>query len=235
VAAGRFVSPNEPLPSKQEFPMDRRLLLASLTAAVAAPVFAQQSNQSAGTPPNITARSGLLGPDEMQHIQQTLQLGMVALETSRIALQKARNDNLKQFAQFESDEQTTLAQVLHTMMDPTAPAATGATTQSQPAQTGSSASSTPAMAASSAARGPDSVLDTKGREMIQKLQQASDAEFDKAYLAGQIEGHRDLLQVQERYLSSNPQNINHVNVVKLARGQIKEHIALLANIQNVVR
>jgi putative membrane protein len=79
------------------------------------------------------------------------------------------------------------------------------------------------------------VLDTKGRETIQKLQQASDAEFDKAYLAGQLEGHRDLLQVQERYLSSNPQNINHVNVVKLARGQIKEHIALLTNIQNVVR
>jgi len=212
--------------------MDRRLVLVSLTAAVAAPVFAQQSNQSAASPPNTTARSGMLGPDEMQHIQQTLQLGMVALETSRIALQKARNENLKQFAQFETDEQTTLAQVLQTMMDPTAP---GATTQSQSTQTGSSVSSTPATAASSAARAPGSAIDTKGREMIQKLQQASDAEFDRAYLAGQIEGHRDLLQVQERYLSSNPQNINHANVVKLARGQIKEHIALLTNIQTIVR
>jgi putative membrane protein len=235
MAAGRFGSLSKPFTNKQELPMDRRLVLVSLTAAVAAPAFAQQSNQSTGTQSNTTARSGLLGPDEMQHIQQTLQLGMVALETSRIALQKARNNNLKQFAQFETDEQTTLAQVLHTMMDPTAPAATGATTQRQPAQTGSSASSTPATAASSAARTPDSVLDTKGREMIQKLQQASDAEFDKVYLAGQIEGHRDLLQVQERYLSSNPQNINHVNVVKLARGQIKEHIALLTNIRNIVR
>jgi len=79
------------------------------------------------------------------------------------------------------------------------------------------------------------MLDTKGREMIQKLQQVSEADFDKTYLAGQMDGHRDLLQVQERYLASNPQNINHVNVVKLARGQIKEHIALLTNIQNVVR
>jgi putative membrane protein len=215
--------------------MDRRLVLVSLAATAATPVLAQQSNQSAGTPSNATARSGLLGPEETQHIQQTLQLGMVALETSRIALQKARNENLKQFAQFETDEQTTLAQVLHSMLDSTAPAVTGATTQSQPTQTGSSASSTPAAAANSAARAPDSVLDTKGREIIQKLQQASDSEFDKAYLAGQIEGHRDLLQVQERYLSSNPQNINHANVVKLARGQIKEHIALLSNIQTVVR
>jgi putative membrane protein len=171
----------------------------------------------------------------MQHIQQTLQLGTVALETSRIALQKARDANLKQFAQFETDEQTTLAQVLHTMMDPTATAASGAQTQGPSAQTGSSASSTPATAAASAARAPDSMLDAKARETIQKLQQASESEFDKAYLAGQIEGHRDLLQVQERYLSSNPQNINHANVVKLARGQIKEHIALLTNIQNVVR
>jgi len=215
--------------------MDRRLVLVSLTAAVAAPALAQQSNPSAGSPSNAAARSGLLGPDEMQHIQQTLQLGMVALETSRMALQKARNENLRQFAQFETDEQTTLAQVLHTMMDPTAPAVTGATTQSQSAQTGSSPSSTPATAATSAARAPDSMLDTKGREMIQKLQQVSEADFDKTYLAGQMDGHRDLLQVQERYLSSNPQNINHVNVVKLARGQIKEHIALLTNIQNVVR
>jgi putative membrane protein len=215
--------------------MDRRLLLFSLTAMATSPVLAQQGNQSAGPSANTTARSGLLGQAEMQHIQQTLQLGMIALETSRIALQKARNENLKQFAQFETDEQTTLAQVLQTMMDPTATAATGAPTQNPSAQTGSSASSTPAAAAASAARAPDSMLDAKSREMIQKLQQASNAEFDKAYLAGQVEGHRDLLQVQERYLSSNPQNINHVNVVKLARGQIKEHIALLNNIQNVVR
>jgi len=215
--------------------MDRRLILVSLATAIATPVLAQQSGPSAGALSNPTARSGLLGPEETQHIQQTLQLGMVALETSRIALQKARNENLKQFAQFETDEQTTLAQILHSMLDPTAPAVTGATRQTQPAQTGSSASSTPAAAANSAARAPDSILDTKGREMIQRLQQASETEFDRAYLAGQIEGHRDLLQVQERYLSANPQNINHVNLVKLARGQIREHIALLTNIQTVVR
>ena len=54
-----------------------------------------------------------------------MQLGMVALETSRIALNKARNDDLKQFANFEVQEQTTLSEILRSMMDPSATAATG--------------------------------------------------------------------------------------------------------------
>ena len=222
--------------------MDRRILLAGIAAtAMAAPALAQQTNPNSAMPTGQTGASGMragagqLGQAEMQHIQQTLQLGTMALETSRIALQKARNEDLKQFAQFETDEQTTLSQVLHSMMDPTATAATGSTMQGQTAQTGSSASSTPMAAATSAGRAPDSMMDAQGREMIQKLQQASGAEFDREYLQGQIQGHRNLLQVQEQYLSSNPQNINHVNVVKLARGQIREHIALLEDMQKKMR
>lgn len=225
--------------------MDRRLLLAGLAAiAAAAPALAQQSNPNSAMPTGQTGTSGTagmragagqLGQAEMQHIQQTLQLGTMALETSRIALQKARNENLKQFAQFETEEQMTLSQVLHSMMDPTATAATGSTMQGQSSQTGSSASSTPMAAANSAGRAPDSMMDAQGREMIQKLQQASGAEFDREYLQGQLQGHRTLLQVQEQYLSSNPQNMNHANVVKLARGQIREHIALLENMQKTMR
>jgi putative membrane protein len=52
--------------------------------------------------------------------------GMVARETSRIALEKARNADLKQFAQFEVDEQTTLSEVLNSMMEPATTATTGA-------------------------------------------------------------------------------------------------------------
>jgi putative membrane protein len=222
--------------------MDRRLLLTGLVAAVAAaPALAQQSNPNSPMPTGQGGSAGLagsgsqLGQAEMQHIQQTLQLGLIALETSRIALQKANDANLKQFAQFEADEQTTLSQVLHTMMDPTATAAVGSPMQGQASQTGSSMSSTPNMAANSASRAPDSMLDAQGREMVQKLQQASGAAFDREYLQGQLQGHRNLLQVQERYLSSNPQNISHVNVVKLARGMIKEHIALLEDMQGKIR
>jgi putative membrane protein len=175
--------------------MDRRIVLAGLAAAFAAPALAQQSGASSTMQSGSAAgqagamRAGQMGQAEMQHMQQTMQLGQMALETSRLAQQKAKNENLKQFAQFEVEEQTTLAQILQ----------------------------------------------SKGREMVQKLQQASADTFDKEYLQGQIQGHRDLLQVQERYLQSNSQNREHMAVARLARGRIQEHIVLLEDMQKIVK
>ena len=152
----------------------------------------------------------------MQHMQQTMQLGMVALESSRIAMSKIRNDDLKRFANFEVQEQTTLSEVLRSMMDPGATAATGSA---------SSQSGQPAMQ-----------MDPSARDMMQKMQnQQAGAEFDKMYLEAQLQGHRDLLQVQERYLQSNPQNREHMNVAKMARGHIREHIAMLEDMQKTMR
>ena len=145
-----------------------------------------------------------------------MQLGMVALETSRIAQQKAQNADLKRFATFEVQEQTTLSEVLHSMMEPAATAATGGA---------ASGTSAPAMQ-----------MDAQSREMIQRLQNTQPGEaFDRQYLQGQMEGHSALLQVQTQYLQSNPQNREHVNVAKMARGVITEHIALLEEIQTKMK
>ncbi|MFC5482748.1 DUF4142 domain-containing protein [Microvirga aerilata] len=161
---------------------------------------------------------------DMQHMQQTMQLGMVALETSRIAQQKAQNADLKRFATFEVQEQTTLAEVLHSMMDPATTSATGAAAQSS--QPG----------AASGANAPAMQMDAQSREMIQRLQntQAGEA-FDRQYLQGQMEGHSALLQVQSQYLQSNPQNREHMNVAKIARAVITEHVALLEDIQTKMK
>ena len=200
--------------------MDRRIVLAGLAAFAAAPALAQASGagsaaNSAGSamPAGQAGAMGAarLGQAEMQHMQQTLQIGSVALETSRLAQQKARNENLKQFAGFEVEEQTTIAEILRGMMDPAATAAAGAA----PAGTAS--------------------RDPKGAEMVQKLSQAQGEAFDREYLKGQIEGHRDLLAVQEQYLKSNAQNREHMNMVKLARGRILEHSALLEDMQKTVK
>ncbi len=205
--------------------MDRRVVLAGLAAFAAAPALAQQSGGGAATGTAAPAMSAgqtsaagaagaaRLGQTEMQHMQQTLQLGSVALETSRLAQQKARSEDLKQFAGFEVEEQTTIAEIIRGMMDPSATAAAG---------------SAPA-AAGGAPR------DAKGAEMVQKLSQAQGEAFDREYLKGQLEGHRDLLEVQERYLKSNSQNREHMNMVKLARGRIMEHIALLEDMQKSVK
>ena len=44
-----------------------------------------------------------------------------------MALEKAQNQDLKRFAKFETDEQTTLGEVLRAMIDPAATTATAAT------------------------------------------------------------------------------------------------------------
>ena len=199
--------------------MDRRIVLAGLAAAITAPALAQTSGSPSTRQPGAAAGStgGASGASrmggqqmtqaDMQHMQQTMQLGMVALETSRIAQQKAQNADLKRFATFEVQEQTTLSEVLRSMMEPAATSATGAMQ-----------------------------MDAQSREMIQRLQNTQPGEaFDRQYLQGQMEGHSALLQVQTQYLQSNPQNREHVNVAKLARGVITEHIALLEEIQSKMK
>jgi predicted outer membrane protein len=218
-------------------PMDRRFVLASLATAIAAPALAQTGGSPPARQPGGAGRagdvpaasgSGANRPDrqemtqaDRQHMQQTLQLGMVALETSRIAQQKAQNPDLKRFATFEVQEQTTLSEVLHSMMEPATTSATGSAAQ-------------PGAASGSGA--PALEMDAQSREMIQRLQntQAGEA-FDRQYLQGQMEGHSALLQVQTQYLQGNPPNREHANVAKLARSQIIEHVALLEDIQTRMR
>jgi putative membrane protein len=207
--------------------MDRRALLGGLAALVVAPALAQTSGSSpampsgsSGTMP-MNQTGGQMSQADMQHMQQTLQLGMVALESSRLAMNKVRSDDLKRFANFEVQEQTTLSEVLHSMMEPAATAATGSTgSQSNP----------------SSMNMPPMQMDASARDMMQKMQnQQAGAEFDKMYLQAQLQGHRDLLQVQERYLQSNPQNREHTNVAKMARGHIREHLAMLEEMQKTLR
>jgi putative membrane protein len=141
-------------------------------------------------------------------MRETMMVGSVALLTSEIALQKAKEDEVKQFAQFERDEQTTIAEVLRSMMEPAGTASPQGGASAQPQ------------------------LDQKHAEMVQKLQQAKAGEaFDKEYVKGQLEGHQELLQIQERFLQGRPQNREAMNTAKMARGHIKEHIAMLKEIQ----
>jgi putative membrane protein len=210
--------------------MDRRVLLAGIaTAAVSAPALAQTSGSSTMQPGqsgaaqtmNRMGHGGQMSQAEMQHMQDTMRLGMVSLETSRIAQQKAQNAELKGFALFEVQEQEVLAEVLRSMMDPQATAATAG-------QQGTSSQSGMQNMA-------NMQMDQQGQQMVQRLQQASGQEFDRMYLEGQLQGHRDLLQVQDRYISSNPQNREHLNVAKLARGHIREHVAVLQALQQRMR
>ena len=185
--------------------MDRRLALTGLAALVATPALAQ--NASAPMP---------MGEAETTHAKRTMTLGAMSLATSRIAHGMATDDDVKEFAGFEIAEQDTIADILKGMMEPTPPPAVGQVKASTDAEVAAH-------------------LDAKGKAMVDKLREAkAGPAFDREYVTGQIEGHRGLLDAQEDYLKVG-KNRDHLNIAKLARGQIKEHLALLADIEKELR
>src|SRR5829696_227737 len=198
--------------------MHRRIVLTGLAAAAASPALAQTQQpapipvtpQSAGNQPGAAgslyqSQSGQMGQAEVQHLQQTLAAGTVSLQTSEIALQKAQNPMVKQFAGFERDEQTTIAEVLRSMQDPAATASSGT---AGGASAAAAASSGMGSSASAAVTTPEIPADKAA--MMQQLQQTNPgAEFDRMYIQGQLQGHQELLQIQERYLQGNTRSREH--------------------------
>ncbi len=235
--------------------MSRRLVIAGLMAAVAVPAFAQQQNQAipysvspqpaerqvnpalgqnaqerqqrtqqGGAPQDTQtpARQGqasapaALGQQQSQadrqYIQQALALGTVSLQQSNFALSKAQNPRVKQFAEFEIGEQNLLTEIMHSFADPNATASTTRGAQA---------------AASTAPELPPK--DAQAMERLSKAQ--AGPAFDRDYVALQIQGHQELLKLQETYLQQGSGNRETTNLAKLARNQIQEHLAMLQDVQ----
>jgi putative membrane protein len=200
--------------------MDRRLAIAALGAAAAFPLAGRAFAQSGGPaqrPQNLNVR----------HLEDTMQVGTVALATSRMALEKARDPRVKQFAQFEVAEQETIAAVLKAMQEPDTTATTQNTggANGQPAQAGTSSR----MADSNA----QPSLGPQGGPMVDKMQDLNGAEFDRAYLKAQLDGHRQLLQIQDAALQAGGPR-EQMGVARMARTQISEHIVLLQGLEQAV-
>jgi predicted outer membrane protein len=235
--------------------MSRHLVIASLVAAISLPALAQQQNQAipqpttpqpAETQPNqalgqkaqerqqrtqqggapqdtqsSTRQGQASAPAAMgqqqsqadrQYIEQMLALSTVSLQQSNFAHSKAQNPRVKQFAEFEIGEQNLLTDIMRSFADPNA---TASTTQG---------------ARQSAATAPE--LPQKDAQSMERLSKAqAGAAFDKDYVALQIEGHEQLLKLQESHLQQASGNREMTNIAKLARGQIKEHLVLLQDMQ----
>jgi putative membrane protein len=165
--------------------MDRRNALTVLAIAIASPSLA-------------LAREAM-SEAEKEHAMQTLAVGSVALETAKIAEDKAQNAWVKKFAQYEVAEQTTIASILKSM---------GAT----PAK-----------------------LTQKQSEVITMAREAkAGPSFDEDFLANQLDGHKELLQIQDTYIDQGKDE-GAVNLSKLARAQIKEHIDLIETIRKELK
>jgi predicted outer membrane protein len=237
--------------------MSRRLVIAGLAAAISLPAFAQGVQQNQAIPYSVTPQPTETQPNQAlggnaqqreqrtqqggapqdtqtparqgqasapaaqgqqaseadrQYIQQVLAVSTVSLQQANFALSKAQNPRIKQFAEFEVAEQNTLQDILHSFADP---ASTASTTQG---------------AQQAAATAPElPPADAAAMEKLSKAQ--GGAAFDRDFVAMQIDGHRKLLSLQEQYLKASSGNRETMNLAKLARGQIQEHLTLLQAMQ----
>jgi putative membrane protein len=151
---------------------------------------------------------GGVGSDE-EYIRQTLAAGSLSLAVSRMALEKLETDDLREFAQLETSEQDALADVLKSLQN----GPTDRTTKP-----------------------PGEVeAQQRGRELLEEMRGTpAGPEFDRRYLEAQTSGHLELLQIQETYLNSGRNNLNLLNVAKLARTTIREHLQLLADLESEI-
>lgn len=177
--------------------MNRRHMLTTIAATAFIPAVM-------AAPQLFAADNAMMGEAEKKHAEMTKMTGALSLATSRVALMTASGDMVKMFAKFEVAEQETIADILMSMTTDKAQGALKVPTDSE----------------------VEAMLDPAGKEIVTKLKAMRGAEFDKAYLMGQLDGHKKLLTIQEDYLKVG-QNREHLNTAKLARGMISEHIAHL--------
>lgn len=185
----------------------RRTVLAALAAV------AVISSSPAQTPADKTP-AGETGLDQ-EYFRQSLSASSTALAVSRLAAAKAHMDDLREFAQLESAEQETLADVLRSL-------------------TAQNASLNDRRGRRQGDAELEQNLDQRGRETLERLRaEPPGAGFDRAYLGALANGHLELLRIQETLLDSGRTSRGDViNVAKLARGMIKEHLQLLSDIES---
>ena len=197
--------------------LERRVLLTAIAATIAVPAFAQttpRNDPAAAKDSSTSDRSGAstaaMGAPEQKHMMETMAAGSMSLAASRVAVKKARDEDVKQFAEFEVAEQETIADVLTSMKEPSK--ASGKLNPPSDAEVRKN-------------------ISQEDQAMLQKMEQMDGKEFEAAYVKAQTDGHQKLLRIQEDYLASG-KDLAHINVAKLARGQIKEHLQILADLRD---
>lgn len=185
--------------------MNRRHLFAGLSGAAVLPWVVQLGPRAAfAQPASPTAPTTPIGGDDYKRM--TLMAGQLAKQSSELAMQKAGNAKVKQFAGFEVAEQTAIAQALTSQQTPAAVA-----------------------------------LDEKRAAALRDLQGASGASFDRAYVLAQIDGHSELLGIQQAFLNGKGQDTasllasDTAHVATLAKAVIEMHLAMLKNLNDMLR
>lgn len=186
---------------------------APATDAPAAPVVPKPAPAEPGPAPAMKMAApsgGDISEASTQWMKRTAAAGSTSLAVSRLALTKVKTAAVKQFVEFEIAEQETVADLLKSRMMPD-------------------------LKPSGAVKPPTDAeltmtMDPAGKDLLLKLRTMKGGlDFDRDYVKAQTEGHRVLLGIQEDYLKV-ADDAEDTAIAKLARGMIKEHLALLADL-----
>ncbi len=87
----------------------------------------------------------------------------------------------------------------------------------------------------------DAAFDDRQAEALKELQGAPGAGFDKAYIKAQIDGHSELLGIQQSFLDGKGQDTasmlssDTAHIATLAKAVIEMHLAMLKDLNNTIR
>jgi putative membrane protein len=146
--------------------MERRIMKFSLAAAMAAIAAVGLSDPSAA---RTHARAKTQGMSPQTFVQQAAAANQFEIESSQLALQKAQNDKLKQFAQRMIDDHTKIADQMKQTLEQ-------AKLPEPPAQ-----------------------LPPEQQALLDKLKNENGAAFDRNYFMDQLSGHRKAVRLIGSY------------------------------------
>ena len=105
-----------------------------------------------------------------QYVQKAAMSDLFEIESSKLALERTQNPDVKAFAQRMIDDHTQSTEKLQGLLQT---ASIGAT--------------------------PPAAFDRAHQRLLERLRNASTARFDRLYMRIQVKGHQDALKVQEGY------------------------------------
>lgn len=126
--------------------------------------------QSGSRPSSVQAAIQMRGLSTDQYVQRAAISDLFEVEASKLALQRTQSPDVKAFAQRMINEHTKSTDNLKGLLQS---ASIGVT--------------------------PPAQLDREHQRMLQQLQNASAAKFDRLFMEMQVKGHQDALKVQLSY------------------------------------
>lgn len=146
--------------------------MALAFAIAAGPSLAQTAAPRGQQPQPAPPSKGVTVGDAAHFVNQATMSNMLEIESSRLALEKAKSNDIREFAQMMITDHTKAGQELEAILRDN-----NMTT-------------------------PTNKLDTSHHEQIEKLRKASAAQFEREYAALQVKAHEDAIALFKNYAQS---------------------------------